>query len=731
MAHEEAVRHYEMALAALEFGELALAERRCDLLLRLGETLWRSGEVERAKEISLQAVGLATTIAAADQLARAALTFAGRLPAFGAVLCDVQVVEILERALQALGEADSPLRAQVLARLGEELMFSEAHHRMRSVSCQAVDMARRGGDARVLGSVLKSTHFALWVPEDIEQRLSVGSEIVQLAGLVGDRTLAFEGHLFRLISLLELGSVEGAGEEFRTCEHIAQDVRQPYYEWLVASTRALLAVVDGRLSDVPRLADEAFSRGEEAQHLGATLFLGVQRCHVHWLQGRFEGIIPALLGFAGTYPIMARSLSCALAAEYSEEGREAEARAAFERIAVDRFAAVSRTLTWVSNVAFLAEVCAFLHDARRAEELYDLLLPFAERNVVLSLSVALGSGSHFLGRLAATMGRWDDASRHFEDALRMNAKFGTVQWCARTQLAYAEMLLERGRAEDRELVERLLRESVTTARQLELSALIDKARAAQRRVQAIGPNEPHVSEASSRMVPNATAGIPAVGANGVLADDSSKEARGRLESGQRPLLFRREGEYWTIVYNEKVCRFRDAKGFQYLLHLLRSPGREFYAADLLASVDPPPTSRLSAADPSSLAAHRITGGIAGVGPLLDATAKAEYKRRLAEVQDELEEAERFNDPGRADRARAESDAILSQLGAATGLYGHPRQTGSSAERARLAVTKGIKAVLRKLDGEHPALGRYLSAHVKTGHLCVYRPDPDRPVLWEE
>jgi non-specific serine/threonine protein kinase len=74
---------------------------------------------------------------------------------------------------------------------------------------------------------------------------------------------------------------------------------------------------------------------------------------------------------------------------------------------------------------------------------------------------------------------------------------------------------------------------------------------------------------------------------------------------------------------------------------------------------------------------------------LDAEAKAAYKRRLEDLRDELDEAERFNDPLRAVRAREEIDAIVRQLAAATGLGGRQRAAGSHAERARLAVTKRI------------------------------------------
>jgi non-specific serine/threonine protein kinase len=122
-------------------------------------------------------------------------------------------------------------------------------------------------------------------------------------------------------------------------------------------------------------------------------------------------------------------------------------------------------------------------------------------------------------------------------------------------------------------------------------------------------------------------------------------------------------------------------------------------------------------------------GLGDAGSVLDATAKAAYKRRVEELREELDEAERFNDTGRAATAREEIDFIAGQLAAAVGLGGRDRKAASSAERARLTVTKRIKDALGKVRESHPSLGEYLAQRIKTGYLCAYLPDPDRPIHW--
>ena len=79
------------------------------------------------------------------------------------------------------------------------------------------------------------------------------------------------------------------------------------------------------------------------------------------------------------------------------------------------------------------------------------------------------------------------------------------------------------------------------------------------------------------------------------------------------------------------------------------------------------------------------------GPTLDAEAKRPLPRRAVELRDELEEAESFNDPERAARAREELAWIAEQLTGAVGLGGRDRRTGSDAERARVNVTRAIRA----------------------------------------
>jgi tetratricopeptide (TPR) repeat protein len=178
-----------------------------------------------------------------------------------------------------------------------------------------------------------------------------------------------------------------------------------------------------------------------------------------------------------------------LALLYSELGRRQEARTEFEHLARRDFADLPRDSLWMACMTYLTDVCTFLGDAPRAAILYQLLLPYAGRTAVIGNATACyGAVSRYLGRLAATMERWEDAARHFEDALAMNTRMGARPWLAHTQHEYATMLLARHQPGDCEKATALLNEALATARELGMRAL--EARLTVRDAQTPAPTSP-------------------------------------------------------------------------------------------------------------------------------------------------------------------------------------------------------------------------------------------------
>ncbi len=189
-------------------------------------------------------------------------------------------------------------------------------------------------------------------------------------------------------------------------------------------------------------------------------------------------------------------------------------------------------------------------------------------------------------------------------------------------------------------------------------------------------------------------------------------------------LFRRQNDYWIIRYHGHAAFLKSTRGLHYLAVLLGDPRREFHVRELLALMDVSTPAAVVAAN------ERVTGGLYAGVPVLDGQAKAEYKCRVNDLRQDLNQAERFNDPERKTAVQNELEAIADHLASAVGLGGRDRKTSSDAERARSAVTKCIKKAVRKIDEAIPSLGYHLAARIKTGYFCSYNPHPDRPVAWK-
>jgi len=216
--------------------------------------------------------------------------------------------------------------------------------------------------------------------------------------------------------------------------------------------------------------------------------------------------------------------------------------------------------------------------------------------------------------------------------------------------------------------------------------------------------------------------VPNAEALDVTAEGAPRETapalRGEPGADGTECVFHRDGEYWTLAYAGETFRLRDAKGLHYIGHLLAAPGTEVHVGDLVAL-------GAGAADGAEDAPRSVAEG--HLGTVLDPRARAEYKRRLDDLREELAEATGAGDVGRAADASNEIELITKELSAAYGLGGRPRTAGDPAERWRKAVTNQIRRTLERIRVGHPALSRHLENGLRTGVFCSYV--PERPIIW--
>lgn len=186
--------------------------------------------------------------------------------------------------------------------------------------------------------------------------------------------------------------------------------------------------------------------------------------------------------------------------------------------------------------------------------------------------------------------------------------------------------------------------------------------------------------------------------------------------------FRREGDVWLVVFEGRTSRVRDARGMRYLTRLLADPGREFHAMDLVAATG-------GGAEPSH-PEEDWSSGARDAGPILDARAKEAYRRRLTEIEEDIDEARAMGDLGRVARAEIERELLVKELTRALGLGGRDRAALSESERARASVTRAIRRAMARIRTLDPVLGEHLDRTVRTGTYCSYLPDPRVPVAWQ-
>jgi hypothetical protein len=184
-----------------------------------------------------------------------------------------------------------------------------------------------------------------------------------------------------------------------------------------------------------------------------------------------------------------------------------------------------------------------------------------------------------------------------------------------------------------------------------------------------------------------------------------------------------EGEYWTVRYGGATYRLRDRAGFTHLVALLERPHEEIPALTLAAGPDAP-------SDMAGAGARAKLRGdwSADLGEVLDLRARAEYRERLRDLELEIDDAEQAHDLGRVERLRGEEERLREALGAALGLGGRARRSGSPAERARVRVTRALREAIDRIRALDDGLGEHLARSIRTGTFCCYA--PQEPTSWE-
>ena len=685
LAYEEAGRLYEMAIEVLEGDTSGDSYEIVDLHISLGDARVRAGDLIGAGDAFWRAAEIARRLPDARRLAQAAVGYGGRF-VWARAGGDQRMVPLLQDALVLLGGEDDRLRVRLMSRLACALRSSADREYCDALSGQALELARQIDDPFTLVFALTGRAGAVWWPENPEERLGIGAELVSIGETSGSIEGIVDGHMLRCMALAEMGDTGAARRELETLSRTGGLVRMAVYRWLDVAMRTSFALLEGSLDEVEPWVEEMLAQTPTTRARdnvsGALLQLFILRRE----QGRLSELEDTVRRTAIEFPWYPMH-RIALAILLATGDQHPEAREILGDLSTNRFAALPRDNFWIPSLCLIAELAVEMGERSIAAVVYEMLEPYAARNAFTFAEGPLGSVARYLGLLAEMLDEEKAADQFLVAAESANRKMGARPWLAHTLYDRAQLLIRRNKQGDADYAASLLEECSTLCDQVGLTALTRKLETTQ-----VEKSRPGTALAGS-------------GASAI---------------------FRREGDFFSISFEGRSFQVKDMKGMRYLAFLLASPGREIHVLDMVAGVsgiNPITRGTASFDSPPAPAGE-------DAGPVLDRPARDAYTRRLIDLEEEISEADAFGDRGKAESGREEKDFLISELTAAVGLGGRDRAAVSQSERARVNVTRAIRASSNKIATYNPALGDHLLLTIHTGTFCVYRPDPRSPISWQ-
>ena len=425
-AHDQAAEQLGNALRAMDDDPAALPLDRYEMLMQLVDAYrWTADWPELVRTVE-QAVQVAEQIGDIELVAQAAVS-----TTIGALWQSArhggahpEIIAALRRCLERLPAADHPTRCRVMLSLANELYYSASFAERHALVTEALAMAERLADERLLLDANQIAFAALWTSDTARERLGHATRSMELARRLGEEPAFVVSATLRTVVLGELGMVEEMWSALATARAEAERLRMPYglivletlqVPWLAMAGR--FAEAEARLPVIQRLDEQMSLEQSGDAHSGAVITLRL------W-QGRGAEIADLLGAMeAGPFPITATMVSCLLRA-----GRTADAEEYYRTHVVD----LSGN-DWFSrlNWAMAAHAALAMGDREVAAQAYAKLAPLAGQNCSAGSGNSMGPADGFLALAAAAVGEKALAARHADRALELMAAWAiplAAQW---------------------------------------------------------------------------------------------------------------------------------------------------------------------------------------------------------------------------------------------------------------------------------------------------------------
>ncbi|MCP4039744.1 MAG: hypothetical protein GY733_22565, partial [bacterium] len=444
LAFEEAALHLKRALELADLRPSSDQAGRCKLLLQLGQAEWGAGEHASARNAFARAASLARRIGSAEDFARAAIGYYGFEDG---IASDAITLALLEEAAGWI-EADSPvLRTRVLNRLQHAMPYANSTETRRSMSLEALDLARACGDVEALRETFRARAHATYGPDTLDERLEWEEECREWGERLGDPWLSWFGS--DIVSPLTRGDRNGVLQALQQSARFAEampSTRLVRFNGIMQQSG--FALMEGRFDDlrqhleqIPDAGENCISWASDAHH--AYLFLE------NWETGKIDRLtrdwLPFLEGVIGgneSAEMMGRTCIALIRALCDDADA---AISELDWILGPGLAERALEDHWIFAMQMLADVIVRVDSKSHAGIASSSLEPFAEQIARQPTSRwAGGSVASALGLLSSVLGDFEAAEDQFEAGKQMEEALGAKPAVLRNRAGLAWMLLRRG-----------------------------------------------------------------------------------------------------------------------------------------------------------------------------------------------------------------------------------------------------------------------------------------------
>ena len=643
---------------------------RAALLLAWADAVLAGGRLADARALYEAAIEPAEQAGDDRLLARAAL-------GFGGVWVEEQrdemsrrrMLGLCERALARLGPDEPVLAALLGVRLAAERTYDGAP---ADAVRGAIDAVRRLGVPAATAEALSLYHHTLLAPVHADGRLAIADELLDAAAQCHASIYSLFGLCWRTVDLFLAGD-PGAERAFLELSERSATLASRSIGYIAAVLDVMRTIRRGELGRAEQLAGEVLAIGQEVGDADAFGYYGGHLLGIRWAEGRLAELRPMIEAVIESASLRRRDRIYPALRAYAlaVEGDHGGARAALDDLLTEGLASITDFSNGLATLAVLIETAAELGDGALAHEVARHLAPYAHLPVMPSLAViCLGPGERFLGLAHATCGRLDDAIAAFRRALAANRRLQNRPVEALIHADLAATLRRRGDAGDELAAAEHAETAIRLGTEVGLVARVAAWRA----------------DGAACCRPDTVPAVP-----------------GALEQ---------QDGTWRVAINGRAATVEHVVGMQYVAELVAHPDTDIPAAELSAAV-----TGVAERSPTAEA------------PALDAAARRDYQRRLAELDRQLDLADRRGDTERGRRAAEERAALLDRLRRDSGLGGRSRRLSDESERCRTRVSKAIQRAIVRIGAADPVLGRALATRIRTGYVCRYETDPGQPIEW--